>query len=173
MCLAPGRGICRQGCRRGTENTSLKQKQRLVLETLSLDLNRTNANTHTRAGKNSKKEKLSSTNLLWRKWRLTSAGVSVQLQTNSVRALPQKLNHLNRVNSEEELDISKLLHFCDLPMLGIKVKFLIIRGPKCLNFPDGNFQRAKTFQTKCVYRFRDKKTRKSFSRQKSVHKFFL
>ena len=124
MCLAPGRGICRQGCRRGTENTSLKQKQRLVLETLSVGLKRTNANTNTRALKNSKKKgKLASTNLLWRKWRLTSAGVSIQLQTNSVRALPQKLNHLNRVNSEEELDISKLLHFCDLPMLGIKVKF--------------------------------------------------
>ena len=80
---------------------------------------------HTHA-QNSKKEKLASTNLLWRKWRLTSAGVSVQLQTDSVRALPQKLNHLNAVNSEDELAISKLLHFCDLPMLGIKVKFLII-----------------------------------------------
>ena len=123
MCLAPGRGIYRQACRRGTENTSLKQKQRLVLETLSVGLKRTNANTNTRALKNSKKEKLASTNLLWRKWRLTSAGVSVQLQTNSVRALPQELNHLNTVNSEEEHAISKLLHFCDLPMLGIKVKF--------------------------------------------------
>ena len=122
MCLAPGRGICRQGCRRGTENTSLKQKQRLVLETLSMDLNRRNANTHTHTQKQ-QKEKLSSTNLLWRKWRLTSAGVSVQLQTNSVRALPQELNHLNTVNSEEEHAILKLLHFCDLPMLGIKVKF--------------------------------------------------
>ena len=40
------------------------------------------------------------------------------------------------------------------------------RGPKSLNFPDGNFQRAKTFRTKCINRFRDKKTRKSFSRQK-------
>ena len=38
------------------------------------------------------------------------------------------------------------------------------RGPKSLNFPDGNFQRAKTFRTKCVNRFRDKK---------SVRKFFL
>lgn len=145
VCLAPGRGICRQGCRRGTENTSLKQKQRLVLETLSLDLNRTNANTHTRAGKNSKKEKLSSTNLLWRKWRLTSAGVSVQLQTNSVRALPQKLNHLNRVNSEEELDISKLLHFCDLPMLGIKVKFPSSIH-SCINHPQ-NLGHGQTWQT--------------------------
>ena len=129
MCLAPGRGICRQACRRGTENTSLKQKQRLVLETLSMDLNsesNKSQHTHARTRKNSKKEKLASTNLLWRKWRLTSAGVSIQLQTNSVRALPQKLNHLNTVNSKEELDISKLLHFCDLPILGIKVKFLII-----------------------------------------------
>ena len=25
-----------------------------------------------------------------------------------------------------------------------------LRGPKSLNFPDGNFQRAKTFRTKCV-----------------------
>ena len=32
------------------------------------------------------------------------------------------------------------------------------RGPKSLNFPDGNFQRAKTFRTKCVNRFRDKKS---------------
>ena len=40
------------------------------------------------------------------------------------------------------------------------------RGPKSLNFPDGNFQRAKTFRTKCVNRFRDKKARKLFSRQK-------
>ena len=41
---------------------------------------------------------------------------------------------------------------------------LCSRGPKSLNFPDGNFQRAKTFRTKCVNRFRDKK---------SVRKFFL
>ena len=41
-----------------------------------------------------------------------------------------------------------------------------VRGPKSLNFPDGNFQRAKTFRAECVNRFRDKKTRKSFSRQK-------
>ena len=47
------------------------------------------------------------------------------------------------------------------------------RGPKGLNFPDGNFQRAKTFQKKCVNRFRDKKVRKSFLRQKSMRKFFL
>ena len=40
------------------------------------------------------------------------------------------------------------------------------RGPNSLNFPYGNFQCAKTFQTKCVNRFRDKKTRKSFWRQK-------
>ena len=39
---------------------------------------------------------------------------------------------------------------------------LVTRGPKSLNFPDGNFQRAKTFQTKC---FREK-TRKPCSRQK-------
>ena len=32
------------------------------------------------------------------------------------------------------------------------------RGPKSLNFPDRNFQRAKTFRTKCVNRFRDKKS---------------
>ena len=31
------------------------------------------------------------------------------------------------------------------------------RGPKSLNFPDGNFQRAKTFRTKWVNGFRDKK----------------
>jgi len=30
------------------------------------------------------------------------------------------------------------------------------RGPKSLNFPDGNFQRAKTFRAECVNRFRDK-----------------
>ena len=30
------------------------------------------------------------------------------------------------------------------------------RGPKSLNFPDGNFQRAKTFRTKCVNCFREK-----------------
>ena len=43
---------------------------------------------------------------------------------------------------------------------------LCLRGPKGLNFPDGNFQRVKTSQTKCVNHFRDKKTRKLFSRQK-------
>ena len=31
------------------------------------------------------------------------------------------------------------------------------RGPKSLNFPDGNFQRAKTFRMKCVNCFRKKK----------------
>ena len=46
------------------------------------------------------------------------------------------------------------------------------RGPKSLNFPDGNFQRAKTFRTKCIIVFATKKTRKSFLRQKSVRKFF-
>ena len=40
------------------------------------------------------------------------------------------------------------------------------RGQKNLNFLDGNFQRAKTFRTKCVYRCRDKKARKSFPPQK-------
>ena len=30
------------------------------------------------------------------------------------------------------------------------------RGPKSLNFPDGNFQRAKAFRAECVNRFRDK-----------------
>ena len=39
------------------------------------------------------------------------------------------------------------------------------RGPKSLNFPDGNFQRAKTFRTRCVNRFREK-TRKPCLRQK-------
>ena len=39
------------------------------------------------------------------------------------------------------------------------------RGPKSLNFPDGKFQCAKTFWTKCVNRFCDKKVRKSFLRQ--------
>ena len=34
----------------------------------------------------------------------------------------------------------------------------LARGPKSLNFPDGNFQRAKTFRTKCVNRFHDKKS---------------
>ena len=32
------------------------------------------------------------------------------------------------------------------------------RGPKSLNFPNGNFQRAKTFRTKCVNRFCNKKS---------------
>ena len=30
------------------------------------------------------------------------------------------------------------------------------RGPKSLNFPDGNFQRAKTFRTECVNCFATK-----------------
>ena len=48
------------------------------------------------------------------------------------------------------------------------------RGPKSLNFPDGNFQCAKTFRIKCVNHFRDKKMSKSFSQQKkSLRKFFL
>ena len=57
------------------------------------------------------------------------------------------------------------------------------RGPKSLNFPDGNFQRAKTFRTKCVNRFRDikvcincfcnKKVLKLFLQQKRVHQLYL
>ena len=35
---------------------------------------------------------------------------------------------------------------------------VLVRGPKSLNFLDGNFQRAKTFRTKCVNRFRDNKS---------------
>ena len=38
------------------------------------------------------------------------------------------------------------------------------RGPKSLNFPDGNFQRTKTFRTKCVNRFRDKCIKKCVNR---------
>ena len=40
------------------------------------------------------------------------------------------------------------------------------RGPKSLNFPDGNFQRAKTFRAECVNRFRDKKKRVNRFRDK-------
>ena len=40
------------------------------------------------------------------------------------------------------------------------------RGPKSLNSPDGNFQHAKTLQTKCVNRFCAKKARKSFLQPK-------
>merc|ERR1711963_228280 len=48
------------------------------------------------------------------------------------------------------------------------------RGPKNLNFPDGNFQRAKTFRTKCVNRFRDKKVCvNSFCDKKGVYRLFL
>ena len=37
--------------------------------------------------------------------------------------------------------------------------FLLVnpRGPKSLNFPDGSFQRVKTFRMKCVNHFCDKK----------------
>ena len=50
----------------------------------------------------------------------------------------------------------------------------LTRGPKSLNFPDGNFQRAKTFQTKCGNRFRDKKSAEIvFVTKKSMRKFFL
>ena len=49
----------------------------------------------------------------------------------------------------------------------LQTSFPMCRGPKSLNFPDGNFQRAKTFRKKCVNRFCDKKTRKSFWRQKN------
>ena len=43
--------------------------------------------------------------------------------------------------------------------LGVRVitRSLYLRGPKSLNFPSGNFQRAKTFRTKCVNHFRAKK----------------
>ena len=48
------------------------------------------------------------------------------------------------------------------------------RGPKSLNFPDGNFQRAKTFRAECVNHFRDKKKHVNrFRDKKNVHKFFL
>ena len=42
------------------------------------------------------------------------------------------------------------------------------RGPKSLNFPDGNFQRAKTFRAECVNRFRDKKKRVNRFRDKKT-----
>ena len=47
------------------------------------------------------------------------------------------------------------------------------RGPKSLNFPDGKIQRAKTFRTKCVNRFRNKKCVNCFSRQIKCVKRFL
>ena len=45
--------------------------------------------------------------------------------------------------------------------LGVRVitRSLYLRGPKSLNFPSGNFQRAKTFRTKCVNRFLRQKKR--------------
>ena len=42
------------------------------------------------------------------------------------------------------------------------------RGPKSLNFPDGNFQRAKTFRAECVNRFRDKRKRVNRFRDKKT-----
>ena len=46
------------------------------------------------------------------------------------------------------------------------------RGPKSLNFPDGSFQRAKTFRTKCPNHFR-KKMHKPRSRQKKCAQILL
>ena len=47
------------------------------------------------------------------------------------------------------------------------------RGPKSLNFPEGNFQPAKTFQTKCVNLFRDKKSVRKFFFDKKMNKYFF
>ena len=44
------------------------------------------------------------------------------------------------------------------------------RGPKSLIFPDGNFQRAKTFRTKSF--LQQKKRANSFRDKKSMRKFF-
>ena len=50
--------------------------------------------------------------------------------------------------------------------LAFESKTGVPRGPKSLNFPDGNFQRAKTFRAECVNRFRDKKKRVNRFRDK-------
>ena len=53
-----------------------------------------------------------------------------------------------------------------------KVDYSNVRGPKSMNFPDGKIQRAKTFRTKCVNCFRDKKVRKPFFATNKVSKLF-
>ena len=50
----------------------------------------------------------------------------------------------------------------------IDLQEVYFRGPKSLNFPDGNFQRAKTFRAECVNRFRDKKKRVNRFRDKKT-----
>ena len=67
-----------------------------------------------------------------------------------------------------DTDKVKRIHFFFSKSKHLKHQLGFPRGPKSLNFPDGNFQRAKTFRAECVNRFRDKKKRVNRFRDKKT-----
>ena len=84
----------------------------------------------------------------------------------------------NRAGQADSAYICVLDRFCQICInsmrfhINIQLRWQNLRRyrqrPKRLNFPDGNFQRAKTFRTKYVNRFRDKKNAKIVFATKKV-----